>query len=173
MAGQSNAKRHLTAGETALIEAQFPRDKPPLDRVRFCDGHGNHPFAIAAFKNGNTAITLRNTVYFGPNKYCADYAAEAEKGRRELFMHEMTHVWQWHRLGVAGFGFRYGRDFAKRRGNAGAMYRYEAGVDRFADAMLEAQAQMVGDYMEALVWGNEARRALIARNLAGSGFYGL
>lgn len=173
MGGQSNAKRHLTAGETALIKAHFPRDKPSLDRVRLCDGHGNHPFAMAAFKNGNTAITLRNTVYFGPNKYCADYSLPEEKGRRELFMHEMTHVWQWHRLGVAGFGLRYGRDFARSGGKARAMYGYKVGMDRFADAMLEAQAQMVGDYMEALVWGNEARNALIARNLAGSGFYSL
>jgi hypothetical protein len=53
------------------------------------------------------------------------------------------------------------------------MYRYVPGETRFAQARLEAQAQMVGDYCEARLTGDEARARLIARSLEGSGVYGL
>ena len=165
--------RPLTAGEIGLFERHFPEHGLKLPRVRFCNGHGGHPAAMAAFRNGNTAITLRGTIYYGPGKYCEDFSAGAEAKRQALFMHEMTHVWQWRRLGAVRFLARYARDFIKCRGNARAMYRYEKGVDPFAKAMLEAQAQMVGDYAASLVARDEAARALIAKNLAGSGFYGL
>ena len=175
--------RPLTAGETALFERYFPGHGLRLPKVRFCNGHGGHPAAMAAFRNGNTAITLLGTIYYGPGKYCGDFSAEAAREtkaereavakRQALFMHEMTHVWQWRRLGAVRFLARYARDFIKCRGNARAMYRYEKGVDPFAGATLEAQAQMVGDYAGALVARDETERALIAKNLAGSGFYGL
>ena len=165
--------RPLTAGEIALFERNFPGHGLKLPRVRFCNGHGGHPAAMAAFRNGNTAITLLKTIYYGPGKYCDDFSAETEAKRHELFMHEMTHVWQWRRLGAVRFLARYARDFIKCRGNARAMYRYEKGVHPFAKATLEAQAQMVGDYAAALVARDEATRALIAKNLAGTGFYGL
>ena len=168
---QTGRKRPLTASELAMFERHLPGHGLPLPRVRFCDGHGGHPAAIVAFRKGNTAITLGRTIYYGPGRYCEDYAAEG--ARHELFMHEMTHVWQWHRLGAIRFLWRYGRDLFKVRGRARLMYRYRPGVDRFADAMLEAQAQMVGDYAAALVRGDEGAKARIARNLAGSGFYGL
>lgn len=173
MAEQTHRKRGLSAGEIALVEKHFPGDRLPLDRIRFCDGHGRHPFAMQAFRQGNTAITLVRSIHYGPGRYCDDFASETEAGRRALFMHEMTHVWQWHRLGVIRFAFRYLRELIKRRGDARAMYRYEGGVDRFADAMLEAQAQMVGDYAAASARGDAQAKARIGRSLAGSGFYGL
>lgn len=168
---QTGRMRPLTAAELAMFEGYLPGHGLALPRVRFCDGHGRHPAAVAAFRKGNTAITLGRTVYFGPGRYCDDYAAQP--ARHELFMHEMTHVWQWHRLGALRFLARYARDLVKVRGRARLMYRYEKGVDRFADAMIEAQAQMVGDYAGSLARGDGAEKALLARNLAGSGFYGL
>ena len=170
--------RPLTAGEITLFERHFPGHALKLPRVRFCDGHGGHPAAMAAFRNRNTAITLLSTIYYGPGKYCDDFSAEAESTdaqakRQGLFMHEMTHVWQWRRLGAVRFLARYARDFIKCRGNARAMYHYDEGVDPFAGAMLEAQAEMVGDYAAALVRRDEVTKALIAKNLRGSGFYGL
>jgi hypothetical protein len=53
------------------------------------------------------------------------------------------------------------------------MYRYEEGETAFAGARLEAQAQMVGDYCEARLAGDVPRQTRLARNLRGSGFWGL
>ena len=57
--------------------------------------------------------------------------------------------------------------------DADAMYAY-APETKFAEAMLEAQADIVGDYSEAL-WSRNggARLAQLAGNMAGSGIYGL
>lgn len=160
--------RCLTEKETALCRAIFP-DEIPYAAVRLCDGPGRSVAAKLAFGRGNTAITLRRKVHFG-TRYCADFT-EADARAQQLFVHEMTHVWQWHRLGVVGFLLRYGRDLLVCKGDAKAMYRYEKGVTPFADAMLEAQAQMAGDYRSAVVAGDAVEKALIAKNIAGSGLF--
>jgi hypothetical protein len=158
--------RPLTAGEIALCSSVFP-DPLPYEDIRLIDGPRANDFAEMAFRNRNTAITLRRTIYFG-TRWCGDYSCADDEGRR-LFMHEMTHVWQWRRLGVPGFLARYARDFLACRGNAPAMYRYEAGDTPFAASRLEAQAEMIGDYQRPR-WPH---RALIERKLEGTGFYGL
>jgi hypothetical protein len=53
------------------------------------------------------------------------------------------------------------------------MYRYREGVTRFAEATLEAQAEMVSHFGEALRKKDSGRIALLKRNLAGSALYGL
>ena len=162
----SDQWRPLTSGEIALCRSVFP-EPLPYDQIRLIDGPRANDFAEAAFRNRNTAITLRRTVYFG-TRWCGDYACADEEDRR-LFIHEMTHVWQWQRLGVVRFLIRYARDFIACHGNAAAMYRYKDDDLPFAHSRLEAQAEMVGDYQRADV----PDRALIARKLKGSGFYGL
>ena len=160
--------RALTAGEIALCRSIFPDDLPYAE-VRLVEGAAVNDVAEMAFRNGNGAITLRRTIYFS-HDYCADFSS-ADAGRRALFVHEMTHVWQWRRLGVPLFLLRYVRDLVACGGDARAMYRYEA--DRpglpFARSRLEAQAEMVGDY---LIPGHP-RRDLIAAKLTGTGLYGL
>lgn len=52
------------------------------------------------------------------------------------------------------------------------MYKYDDST-RFGDAMIEAQAQIVGDYHRAKSQGNAAATARLAKNLAGSGLHGL
>ena len=165
------AARGLRAEEVAFLRPAFG-DRLPYADVRLVDGAGGNPVAMAAFRNGNTAITLRRTVYFGPGKYSEDYA-RAGPHEQGLLAHEMTHVWQYAQLGVVRFLARYAREFASVRGQAHLMYRYEAGVAPFAEARLEAQAQMVGDYMFARLVGDQARMARLAVNLRGSGFFGL
>jgi hypothetical protein len=162
--------RPLTPGETGLLDEAFD-GRIDLAKLRLVDGHDDNPFPRAAFRKGNTAITLRKTVYFGRH-YSPDFAG-ADPHSCGLFLHEMTHVWQYRRLGLARFFLRYGRDLCACRFNAPAMYRYVPGETRFADARLEAQAQMVGDYCEARLTGDSVRQARLARNLAGSGLYGL
>jgi hypothetical protein len=162
--------RPLTEREMAIIAEAMPGPLP-LAAVRLIEGSDDNPLPRAAFHNGNTAITLRRTIYFRLH-YHGDFA-DADPHARGLFLHEMTHVWQYARLGVPRFGLRYFRDLCACRFSARALYRYEAGEARFAEARLEAQAQMVGDYAEATIRGDEARARLLERSLAGSGFYGL
>jgi hypothetical protein len=162
----SDEWRPLTEGEIALCRTVFP-EPLPYDDIRMIDGPRANDFAEAAFRNRNTAITLRRTIYFGA-RWCGDFACADEEGRR-LFLHEMTHVWQWRKLGVLRFLIRYARDFASCHGNAQAMYRYTDDDLPFARSRLEAQAEMVGDYQRL----NPRTRAVIERKLSGSGFYGL
>ena len=162
----SNEWRTLTRGEIDLCRSVFP-DPLAYDEIRLIDGPRANDFAEAAFRNRNTAITLRRTLYFGV-RWCGDFSCADDEGRR-LFLHEMTHVWQWRRLGVLGFLARYARDFLACRCNAPAMYRYENDDIPFAASRLEAQAEMVGDYQRPR-WPH---RPLIERKLDRTGFYGL
>jgi hypothetical protein len=168
MAGRG--PRPLTLGELALAKKAFGNDMPYAE-VRLIDGANGNPAAMAAFKNGNTAITLRRSIYFGPH-YRPDFSA-AEPHARGLFLHEMTHVRQYARMGVVRFGLRYARDMASVRFRASRMYDYQPGVTRFPSARLEAQAQMVGDYIEAELAGDQERTRLIGASLQGSGMFGL
>jgi hypothetical protein len=161
-------QRTLTAGEIALARKAFG-DKIDYARVKLSDGPGNHPFAHMAFAKGNPAITIGNTVYFKQD-FCPDFSAPGQNGRS--FMHEMTHVWQYKTLGMAAFYVRYVAEVAQAKGKPNDMYKYTDDT-KFNEAMLEAQAQMVGDYHRAKSQGNAAATARLAKNLAGSGFYGL
>ncbi|HYI40513.1 MAG TPA: DUF4157 domain-containing protein [Allosphingosinicella sp.] len=162
--------RGLKAGEVALLEEAFG-DLVDLARVRLRSGAGRNATAIAAFRKGNTAITLRSSIYF--RTHYSDDFSEAGVLAQSLLHHELTHVWQYSKLGITRFLARYARELAACRFNARAMYRYEEGETPFAGARLEAQAQMVGDYCHARLVGDEGRMARLERNLKGSGFYGL
>jgi len=163
-------QRKLTAGEIALASAAFG-NKIDYDKVRLRDGPGLEPLAHIAFAKGNPAITVGSTVYFKQD-YSPDYSAATMKGKRS-FIHEMAHVWQYAALGMPAFFVRYGKDLAKAKGKPNDMYRYTQGTDPFGKAMLEAQAEMVADYSVALWSANAAQLAKVARNMAGSGLYGL
>lgn len=161
-------QRTLTAGEIALARAAFG-DRIEYDGVTLSDGPGNQPLAHLAFAKGNPAITVGSTVYFKTD-YCPDFSAPGQN--RSSFLHEMTHVWQYGDLGLAMFFLRYGADLVKVGGNPDDMYVYTPET-RFADAMIEQQAQMVGDYSHARSNGPPDSEARLRNNLAGSGIYGL
>ncbi|MET1112274.1 MAG: DUF4157 domain-containing protein [Allosphingosinicella sp.] len=162
--------RPLRPAEIDLLRPAFG-ERIAYGQVRLSRGHGGNPAAIAAFRNGNTAITLRRIIYF--RTHYSDDFSEAGVAARSLLHHEMTHVWQYAALGVSRFLARYARDLAACRFNVRAMYRYEEGSTPFAGARLEAQAEMVGDYCHATLVGDLPRQARLARNLKGSGFFGL
>jgi len=162
-------QRKLTAGEIALARAAFG-DKIDYSKVKLSDGPGNSPSAHIAFAKGNPAITIGSTVYFKTH-YCPDFSARGQN--RKSFIHEMTHVWQYRALGMPAFFARYFQEVARVGGKPDDMYKYVKGTDAFGKAMLEAQASMIGDYSEALWGGNETQKALLAKNMAGSGLYGL
>lgn len=161
-------QRKLTAGEIKLAREAFG-DRIDYGRVRLSDGPGSNAAAHIAFMKGNPAITIGNTVYFKEG-FSADFSVAGADGR--MFMHEMTHVWQYRSLGMASFFIRYGADLAKAGGKPNDMYKYDDDA-KFGEAMLEAQAQMVGDYHRARTGGNAAATARLAKNLKGSGLHGL
>lgn len=92
-------QRKLTAGEIKLARKAFD-EKIDYGKVRLSDGPGNNAAAHIAFMRGNPAITIGNTVYFKQG-FSADFSAPGADGR--MFMHEMTHVWQYRTLGMAAF----------------------------------------------------------------------
>jgi hypothetical protein len=151
----------LTEGEKRLVAGVF--GTLDLERVRLCDGAGLNPFAGIAFRfRGVCAVTLVRTIFFSGG-LAADYSTDEQ---RPLFLHEMTHVWQYQKLGVLRFGLRYVRDFVSRGFNREALYDYDPGKTAFGKATLEAQAQMVQHYAAG------GDKALLGINLAGSGLYG-
>jgi hypothetical protein len=163
--------RALTTGEVALGREAFG-DGLPYEKIRFVDGAAGNPIAKAAFRNGNSAITLRRTIYFSRAYFAADFSA-GKPAARGLFTHELTHVWQYERLGTAWFLLKYGIQFTRSGFNAPSMYDYEQGTTPFNRAKLEAQAEMVGHFAEARAEGNAGKIALIVKNLAGSGIFEL
>lgn len=161
--------RGLTASEEAEVRETYP-GQVGWDRVRLCNGAGGNPIAAMAFKTGAWAITLRRTIYFGSH-YTLDYST-ADAEHRELFFHEMTHVWQYATLGIPRFGLRYAWNFLAVGFRRGKMYEYLSGDD-FRSASLEAQAQMVGHYARALADHDVNRQAALRPSLTGTGLYGL
>ena len=162
-------RRKLTEGEIALARQAFG-DKIDYGKVSVVEGGALNIPAQLAFLKGNPAITIGSTIYFKKD-FCDDFCDRADK--QYSYMHEMTHVWQWQRLGAARFLLRYGKEFLQVRGKAGDMYKYEHHSKAFDESMLEAQANMVQHYSEALRAGNESKKASVAGRLAHSGLYDL
>ena len=162
-------QRGLTSAEIEMARKAFA-GQITYGRVKISDGPGNNFAAQIAFAKGNPAITLGSTIYF-KRDYCPDFCATGKD--RKSFMHEMAHVWQYQRFGRADFLLRYGQEFLAVGGKPNDMYVYRRGVTKFSEAMLEAQASMIADYSEALWTGNADQKARLAKNLEGSGVYGL
>jgi len=130
---------------------------------------GGNPGAHMAFRQpGVDAITLIRTIFFRGG-LTGDFT---QSGDVSLFMHEMTHIWQYQTLGVARFGLRYLNELEACNFDRNALYHYECGQTAFAEAKLEAQAQIVQDYGIALGAGHVQQAAELRRNLAGSGLFG-
>jgi hypothetical protein len=167
---EEKGTRVMTAGERALAQTAFG-DRIDYGRVRLCNGPGGNPAAMIAFGRGNSAITLSRTIYF-KGRFHDDFSTAPDRDK-VLLMHEMTHIWQYRQLGVARFLLRYGVELAKVGLNPNNLYKYDQGRTPFVEATLEAQAEMVGHYKRATLHGDDGERARVAKNLAGSGLYGL
>ena len=166
--------RTLTSGEQAQLNKIFSNRSIDLSNVRIVDGPGDNPAAAAAFRNGNPAITIGNTVYVKPGTYSADFSTSA-KGIA-LLAHEFAHVDQYQDLGFGSFGVKYAKDLASVGGDANKTYRYETRNTTFKTETLEGQAQMVGDYAEYKAGGNNLSAAQVKdveNRLKGTGYFGL
>lgn len=161
-------RRMLTKGEVELATAAF--GELDYERVRLCAGAGGNPFAAIAFRSSNVdAITLIKTIFF-KDKLVADFS---QGGDASLFMHEMTHIWQYQTMSLLAFGWRYVDEFERCNFDRGCLYSYRPGITSFREAMLEAQAQIVQDYHVARDRKDARALAALRVNLAGSGFHGL
>ncbi len=168
MAEKDGGARRLTAGEIALARTVFGNE-PPYDKVRLRRGAGINAAAAIAFMRGNPAITLVRTIYFN-SPWHEDFSAANARDKADL-LHEMTHILQYHRLGILGFALRYARDLAANRLDPNRLYKYKEAGTKFPKATLEGQAEMVGNYAEARLAGDEAAIAEMAPWLEGSGLF--
>ncbi len=165
---EPNNRRALTESEIVLAKATFGA-RIDYGVVALRNGSGGNPIAWIALRGPRTdAITLIRTIYF--KSLGADFSKD---GRAGLFLHEMTHIWQYQALGALGFYWRYLRELLRAGLRQNDLYLYAPGKTAFPDARLEAQAQMVQDYHDVRAAGDQAGLAKVAGNLAGSGFYGL
>jgi type VI secretion system secreted protein VgrG len=165
---EMNSRRGLAEGEVALARQVFG-DRIDYAIVRIRHGAGFNPLARLAFRNKRVeAIALIRTIFFkkGP---VDDFSKGDDAG---LFLHEMTHIWQYQALGVVRFYWRYLLELEAARFKAPDLYLYEPGKTAFPDARLEAQAQMVEDYHQLRGCGDKRAIAAIGANLGGSGFHG-
>jgi hypothetical protein len=142
--------RALTAGERAMLQPIF-RDGVDYDAVRVV--HAPLPFQPA-----NTYMTPRGHVFAPGDLFRDDFSsAKLPPWERAVFVHELTHVWQFANgidlvaAGLATFakyGGRYERAYP---------YRLEAGRD-LADYGMEQQASIVEDYYLITVAHEEPQR---------------
>ena len=129
--------RPLTKGEIALARTVFG-DAIEYGTVYVSDSKftGFHPPGVAMAPNGNL---------FMPGCYSDDYSAEAVY-RQSLFIHEMTHVWQYQNKVLAPMveAIKLNVKFAF---NYTAAYDYTLdGKKDLIDYNMEQQASIVQDW---------------------------
>lgn len=128
--------RPLTSGELALLRPIF-RDGIDYAGVRVI----NNSFPL---QPANVYMTPRGHVYAPGDLWQADFSS-ARSGLRTVFVHEMTHVWQFaNGMDLVSEGFY---EFTKHRGAYEKAYPYELVRGRdLVDYGMEQQASIIEDY---------------------------
>jgi hypothetical protein len=130
--------RPLTTGERAMLKPIF-RDGIDYDKVRVI--HAAFPF-----QQRGVYMTPRGHVYAPDYLFRDDFSARTLQGvERAVFVHEMTHVWQYaNGMDLIGQGVV---EFTKYRGQYEKAYPYllEPGRD-LVEYGMEQQASIVEDY---------------------------
>ena len=138
-------KRPLTPGEIAMAGTVF---RDAIDYTKVNVHHGGW-WLFFGFQN--TAVTPNGEMYFPESTkyYREDFSATGRGRDKALFMHEMTHVWQY-QLGYP----------VKRRGltvtsQGAAAYIYILVPESvFSDFNMEQQGEIVSDYYMICVEGD-------------------
>ena len=168
--------RRLTAGEASRVREAFGQ-RVPADGVRIVRGPGLSLFAFAAFRKGNPAITIGNTIYIKYDHAVPHSDLTGSIGGVRLLCHEYTHVVQWREQGYTGFGKRYASELWQNGCNPDRLYDYQNRNTTYVTETLEGQASIVGDYSSLLVSPQAAevqqRLEVLRQKLAGTGIYGL
>jgi Domain of unknown function (DUF4157) len=169
--------RTLAPGEENLAMRVLPKGVD-ISKVVVVQGSGGSAIAAIAFKNGNPAITIGNTIYI-KNGYSSDLSKSADG--IELFSHELNHVRQYQRYGTTGVFARISYQ-AGKYGSDQAYAYYKRDVS-FYNQPLESQSQIVGDYaryretgtLPSYRFGDEIvqiSKSKLSEYAKGSGVYG-
>ncbi|MDF3931162.1 type VI secretion system tip protein VgrG, partial [Pseudomonas citronellolis] len=75
------------------------------------------------------------------NYYRDDFSGTEEPRDRALFMHELTHVWQWQ----LGYSVKWQALWVTSRGAKAYEYDLKSG-GKFSDYNMEQQGEIVSDY---------------------------
>ena len=129
--------RALTEGERSLLRPLF-RDGIDYDRVRVI--HASFPF-----QQRDVYMTPRGHIYAPGELFRDDFSRERRGLDRAVFVHEMTHVWQYaNGMDLVGEGVM---EFTKNRGQYEKAYPYVLAANRdLSDYGMEQQASIVEDY---------------------------
>ena len=134
-------KRGLTENEVALLQPIF-KDAIDYAQVKLVFDAWWQRFSRAA-------VAPRGVVYFPKVAECTDFA-QASASLQVWFVHEMTHVWQYHRgFSVAWSGVCL---FCQGGYIQSKAYRYWSGktvLPAFCDLNMEQQAEVVAHYFAA------------------------
>ncbi|MNP04424.1 hypothetical protein D3C76_963370 [compost metagenome] len=130
-------KRSLTSGEIAMASVVF---KDAVDYSKVKVHHGGW-WVFFGFQN--TAVTPNGEMYFPESTsfYRDDFSTVSDKRFMALFMHEMTHVWQY-QLGYP----------VKNRGltvtsQGASAYQYRLTEDGIlSDYNMEQQGEIISDF---------------------------
>jgi hypothetical protein len=133
--------RALTAGEIALLRPIF-RDGIDYDHVRVID----NAFPL---QPANVYMTPRGHIYAPGRLFQPDFSA-VRGSLRQIFVHEMTHVWQYaNGMDLVSQGFL---EMLKNNGAYEKAYAYELVPGRdLTDYGMEQQASIIEDYFAITV----------------------
>lgn len=133
--------RALTSGEVAMLRPLF-KDSIDYTRVRVID----NSFPL---QPENVYMTPRGHIY-APGPLFENDFSRARSSLREVFVHEITHVWQYENgMDLVGAGTV---EFIKNRGNYEKAYPYELAAGRdLTEYGMEQQASIVEDYFSLTV----------------------
>jgi hypothetical protein len=153
------ACRLLTPGEIRLAMPIFG-DRIDYAAVRILDRRDSLLRHLANITAMGNDIRIHD-----PSKYAPDFAAAAP-ALRALFLHEMTHVWQYQ----AGRNFFWETlgDLLRHGFDRRSVYDYALGGRPFSDYSPEQQAQIVATYHTTLAEVSAATDAGRRRSLCGS-----
>lgn len=137
--------RRLTDGEIALARTVFG-DAIDYARVQIHNGK------FIPLQPADTGMAPNGSLYMPGRLYRADYAAD--RSLQALFIHEMTHVWQFQNK-VLDPVVAFGRLLLAHKFNYAAAYHYDIkqGCDFTAYGM-EQQARIVEDYFTLKTFGH-------------------
>jgi hypothetical protein len=129
VADRSSGKQALTPSEKALVRGVFGNDIN-VDAIRK-EFHSRYRSDAAAWVDSADPNTIH---FWGLAYHSRDYSRERNTYKFSVFLHEVTHVWQ----------FQHGA-----RSNAGHCYKYEYELkpnSRFGDFCDEQQGAIMEDY---------------------------
>ena len=143
-------ERTLTMGEIAMARQVFgtsvPYDDVRVRRGRFMPGCGDN------------AMTPFGKMHFPPAGYLDDFSAGPDT-TKVWFIHEMTHVWQYH-LGLRLMWHGIVLGVKGGYGKGAPAYAYDPELDRgktLPDFNMEQQGDLIAHYFDACHLGGTGK----------------